>query len=196
VNGVDLDRLIGSKQRELLDSRVLTIDPIRRRHFRRAMETTRRLLNSSFDRNPLFVPMSREEFRFQSDQMLWVLDPRISYLARMDGEPVGVITCLPDLNPILRATRSRLKVSTPLHYVRFRRRRTRASLIFGGVSPAQQNRGLAAILLLKALQGMRVAGYDELGITWISDSNAASLRQMEKLGAERLHRLYLFQKGL
>lgn len=196
VNQVDLDGLIGPKQRELLDSGSLTMEPIRRRHFRRSIEATRELLNSAFDENDFFVPMSRDEFRFQSNQMLWVLDPCISYLARMDREPVGVIACLPDLNPMLRATGSRLKASTPLHFLRSRRKRTRASLIFGGVSPARQNQGLAAILLLRALQGMRTAGYNELGITWISDSNTSSLRQMEKLGAKRLHRLYLFQKKL
>jgi GNAT superfamily N-acetyltransferase len=64
------------------------------------------------------------------------------------------------------------------------------------VSPACQNQGLAALVLIHALRQMRAAGYEKLGITWISDSNSASLRQMEKLGAERLHRLYLFQKDL
>lgn len=196
VNRVELDGLIGSKQRELLDSGEFTIAPIRRRDFRKSMEVTRNLLNCSFDDNPFFVPMNREAFHFQSDPMFWVLDPRISFLAHVGGEPVAVIACLPDLNPMLRNTRSRLKASTPIHYARFRGNRRRASLVFGGVSPAFQNQGLAALLLIRALKEMRAAGYQKLGITWISDSNSASLRQMEKLGAERLHRLYLFQKEL
>jgi len=33
-------------------------------------------------------------------------------------------------------------------------------------------------------------------VTWISDENTASLRQMEKLGARRLHRLHLFRKAI
>jgi GNAT superfamily N-acetyltransferase len=128
--------------------------------------------------------------------MLWVLDPRISYLATVDGEPVGVVACLPDVNPLLRATASRLKPSTVLHYLRSRRSRTRASLVFGGVVPKMQNRGLAAVILHAALTGMQRAGYRELGITWVSDDNKPSLRQMEKLGAEPLHRLNLFRRSL
>jgi hypothetical protein len=41
-----------------------------------------------------------------------------------------------------------------------------------------------------------VGGYTHLGISWVSDSNIASLRQMEKIGARPLHRLHLFRKSL
>ena len=38
--------------------------------------------------------------------------------------------------------------------------------------------------------------YEKFGITWVADVNAASLRQVEKLGGKRLHRLHLFRKAL
>lgn len=198
---LDLDRvqpeaLLGPRQRAALQSGDFAVEPIRRRGFRRSMDATWRLLNESFDQNPLFVPLTREEFAFQADQMLWVLDPRLAYLLLHRGEAVAVIACLPDINPLLRATASRIKWSTPLHYLRFRRRRTRASLVFGGVAPALQNHGLAAVLMHAAVRGMKEAGYRELGITWVSDSNHPSLRQIEKLGAEPQHRLSLYRKAL
>jgi GNAT superfamily N-acetyltransferase len=188
--------LFGGRQKELEADPRLRVEPISRRTFRRSMEATWWLLNESFDDNPLFVPLTREEFFFQADQMLLVFDPRISFLARYDGEPVGVIACLPDVNPLLRSTDSRFKPSTPVHWARFWRRRTRASLVFGGVAPEMQNRGMAGTLLRHAVRAMRVAGYRELGVTWISDSNAPSLRQMEKIGARPRHRLSLFRRDL
>lgn len=193
---VDSHRLIGSKQQALLADAQLTVEAITRRRFRRSMEETWHLLNASFDRNPLFVPLTRAQFFAQADQMLPVFDSRIAFLARHRGEAVGVIACIPDANPLLRATGSRLKAGTPLHYLRFRRSRTRASLVFGGVTPDLQNCGLAGILLRASIAAMKHAGYRELGITWISDSNAPSLRQMEKLGAEPHHRLSLYRKAL
>lgn len=193
---VDPDDLLGPKQRAILDDPDLTFSPIRRRRFRSSMETTWRLLNASFAENPLFVPLSWDEFFFQAKQMLPVFDPRIAFMARRDGEPVGVVACIPDANPLLRATESRLKLSTPLHWARFRSRRRRASVIFGGVAPAMQGRGLMGALLRRVLFALRDAGYEELGVTWISDSNAGSLRQMEKIGARPLHRLNLFRKAL
>jgi hypothetical protein len=59
-----------------------------------------------------------------------------------------------------------------------------------------QDRGLAGLLLHRALESLRAAGYQELGITWISDTNGPSLRQMEKMGAEPWHRLNLFRRSL
>ena len=48
-------------------------------------------------------------------------------------------------------------------------------------------------VVVTALKG---AGYTQLGITWIADVNAASLRQVERMGARLLHRLHLFRKPL
>jgi GNAT superfamily N-acetyltransferase len=196
LDRVEAESLLGPKQRAILEDPDFRVEPIRRRGFRSAMDATWRLLNASFEPNPLFVPLTREEFAFQADRMLWWIDSRIAHLLIFRGEPIGVIACLPDVNPLLRATRSRLGWGTPVHYARYRRSRSRASLIFGAVAPEMQNRGGAAVLLHAALTGMRRAGYRELGITWISDSNAPSLRQMEKLGAERHHRLSLFRRRL
>ncbi len=196
VRTVDREALLGPRQRETLAYPGFEVVPIGRRGFKQTMERVRGLFNRAFDRNPHFVPLTRAEFDFQADQMLWVLDSRIAHLLMLDGEPVGVIACLPDVNPLLRATRSRVGPATPLHYLRFRRRRIRASLVFGAVAPELQGRGLAAIALHAALTGLGRAGYEELGITWISDSNAPSLRQMEKLGARQLHRLNLFRRRI
>jgi hypothetical protein len=51
-------------------------------------------------------------------------------------------------------------------------------------------------MLYRVLTNLRTAGYEKLGITWVADVNAASLRQVEKLGGKRLHRLHLFRKAL
>jgi hypothetical protein len=51
-------------------------------------------------------------------------------------------------------------------------------------------------MLYRVLTNLREAGYETLGVTWIADVNGASLRQMEKLGARRLHRLHLFRKAI
>jgi hypothetical protein len=51
-------------------------------------------------------------------------------------------------------------------------------------------------MLARTVTALKDACYESLGVTWISDVNAASLRQMERLGARPLQRLHLFRKGL
>jgi GNAT superfamily N-acetyltransferase len=197
---LELDRfdaaaLLGPRQKALVEEGVQA-RPVPRREFRQWLSIARGLLNDSFDENPHFVPLSKAEFQFQAGSMVWVYDPRISFVGVHEGEPVGVVACLPDVNPLLRATGSRLRPSTPVHAFRHLRRGTRASIIFGGVRPDWQDRGVVGLLLYQAVRAMQDAGYRELGITWVSDTNHASLRQMEKLGARPLHRLALFRRSL
>ena len=62
--------------------------------------------------------------------------------------------------------------------------------------PELQGQGLSGAMLYRAMNAMRDAGYETLGITWVSDENARSLRQVKKLGGTRLHRLHLYRKSL
>jgi GNAT superfamily N-acetyltransferase len=170
--------------------------PITKADFKARMEDARIVLNDGFADNPMFVPLTEAEFRFQAGEMMSILDPRLSSVLTKDGRPVGVIVCIPDLNGFIRATRSRIGLMTIFHYLRYRLNRRRAVIIFYSVVQDQHGRGLMGAMLARLVGVMKDAGYRQLGFTWIADQNAASLRQMERLGAEPLHRLHLFRKAL
>jgi GNAT superfamily N-acetyltransferase len=192
----DADALLGPKQRELLATPDLEWRLLRRRGFQRFMAETRALLNQSFAANPLFVPVSEAEFLFQVGEMMWIVDERLSPIVYAPTGPVAVGVCIPDLNPFLRATGSRVRWTTPLLFLWHRLHRQRAIMIFGAVHPDWQNRGLAGAMLYRGIAALQQAGYLHVGVTWIADVNAASLKQMERLGARCLHRLHLFRKDL
>ena len=179
-----------------LDPAHFRFAPIRKGVFPERMEESREVLNDGFADNPMFVPLTAEEFTFQAGEMSAILDPRLSSVLMKDGEPVGTIICIPDLNGFLAATRSRIGLLTPLHFLRYRLRRKRAVIIFYSVCRAAHGQGIMGAMLARTLEALRGAGYEKLGVTWIADENAASLRQMEKLGARRLQRSHLFRKAL
>lgn len=198
---VDLARLdpaalLRDRERALLADPGLTWETLRRRSFAVQARGVRQVLNEAFDPNPFFVPLTEEEFHFQTGEMMWIVDERISCLVREGERTVGTVVCIPDLNPFLRATGSRLGPLTPWHFLRSRWRRKRAVIIFYAVSPSHQGRGLNGAMLHRVTSALKAAGYERLGITWIADVNLASLRQVERLGARRLHRLHLFRKAI
>jgi hypothetical protein len=167
------------------------------RDFELALEQVRVVLNDGFAKNPMFVPLTSEEMRFQARDLSHVLDPRITALVHDEQGPVGVVLCIPDLNPMLRTLRSRLSITAPWHYLRFRLLpRRRAVIIFYSVAVRMQGKGLNGAMLHRVTAALAAAGYRRLGLTWIADVNAASLRQIERLGARRLHRLHLFSKPI
>jgi hypothetical protein len=168
---------------------------LRTRDFDRVLEQVRVVLNDGFARNPMFVPLTPEEMRFQAKDLSHVLDPRITALVHDALGPVGVVLCIPDLNPMLRGMGSRLSFAAPWHFLKFRHLpRRRAVIIFYSVAERMQGRGLNGAMLHRVTAALKAAGYRTLGLTWIADVNGASLRQVERLGARQLHRLHLFSK--
>jgi hypothetical protein len=179
-----------------LDPAHFTFAPIKQSTFPERMEEARLLLNDGFADNPMFVPLSPEEFQFQAGELSTILDPRLSSVLKHDGVPVGVIIAIPDLNGFLKATRSRIGILTPWHFLRYRMNRKRAVLIFYSVAQAAHGQGIMGAMLVHTLGRVRDAGYETVGGTWIADENPASLRQVEKMGGRALHKLHLFRKDL
>ncbi|MHA7775234.1 GNAT family N-acetyltransferase [Roseibium sp. M-1] len=187
---------IGPKQQAILDDPDFAFAPISRRNVRERMEQSRKLLNAAFAQNPMFVPVSADEFHFQAKDMAWIIDPRISALLTYRGEPVATILCVPDLNPFLKKIRSRPGLLMPWHFLRHKISNRRAVLIFSAVRPDMQGKGVNPVVLRRVILAMKEAGYTTLGNTWIADVNPASLAQKEKAGARKLHRVHLYRKAL
>jgi GNAT superfamily N-acetyltransferase len=171
-------------------------EQLRARDFARILEDVRAALNDGFQHNPMFVPLAREEMYFQAKDLSHVLDPRITALVHDAQGPAGVVLCIPDLNPMLRAMRSRVSLLAPWHLLRHRFGRRRAVIILYSVAQRRQGQGLNGAMLYRVTSALKRHEYTSLGITWIADVNGASLRQMERLGARRLHRLHLFAKPI
>ena len=192
----DPQGMIGPKQRALLADPLFTWAPITRRTIEPRLEEARAILNDSFRNNPMFVPLTREEYLHQAGDLKWIVDPRISAVLKHDGAPVAATICIPDANPLLRAMGSRIGWTAPFHYLRHRLSNRRAVLIYTGVASAWQGRGVGALLMHRVSDAARKAGYTALGGTWIADVNEASLRQRRRMGGTPLHRLHLYRKAL
>jgi GNAT superfamily N-acetyltransferase len=190
------DALDAARQKAIHGDDAFAWRAITRRTFKERLEDARQVLNAGFEANPMFVPLSPEEYEFQAGEMMWIMDPRLSVVVHHQGKPAGVIICIPDLNPMMRACRSRISWSMPWHFLRHRLTRDRAVIIYYAVAPDLHGRGLMGAMLGRLIRAARAAGYRKLGTTWIADVNKASLRQMEKIGAKPLHRLHLFRKAL
>lgn len=190
------DALLGPRQRALAADRDWRFLPVTRRNLANQLRIACGVLNDSFADNPMFVPLTEAEFLFPCAGMTWVIDETLSCIAYHRDEPVGVLLCVPDLQPLLHASGYRMTWKTPWLLWRSRQRRERAAVIFYAVRRDHHGMGVNGFMLHRLIEAMRIGGYRTLGVSWIGDGNAASLRQMEKAGARPLHRLHLFRKAL
>ncbi|SLN32427.1 GNAT family N-acetyltransferase [Ruegeria meonggei] len=189
-------KVLSDSQRAHLLRQGFAFAPVNRSTIAERLEDARTILNQSFRDNPMFVPVSAEEFNFQAKDLKWIMDPRISKVVHYQGKPAGAVIAIPDLNPLLRRLGSRLRLSLPWHYLHYKAHRDRAVVIFQGVMPEFQSQSVNPLMLGEMAREMIAAGYKTVGGTWIADENRASLRQSEKAGAKPLHRLHLFSKEL
>jgi hypothetical protein len=196
IKSFDHESLLKGRVQDLKNKNTIELRQAPRLNLQKYMEDARVVLNAGFDKNPYFVPVTQEEFHFQAKDMMWVIDPKLTVLAYQDYKPIGVVICIPDLNPLLKATKSRISLGTLWSYIQFRRNRKRAVIIFYSVSPEMHGQGLAGIMLHKMMEALKKGGYEKLGLTWIADENLGSLKQTQRLNAKELHKLHLFKKSL
>jgi ribosomal protein S18 acetylase RimI-like enzyme len=196
IRGIDANSMLDPRETEALENGGFSFAPVDSKTLSQRLEDARQILNESFINNPMFVPVSREEFDFQAKDMKLILDPRISTVMKRGEEVVGAVIAIPDINQFLKAVDSKPGITLPYHYLKYRLNRKRAVVIFQGVRPKYQGMGVNPLMLSHIMREMKKAGYETVGGTWIADENAASLRQTEKSGAKKLHRLHLFRKVL
>lgn len=190
------ESLIGEKAKKIMNDPDYSFDELKTENLDEIIEAMRICLNGGFTDNPMFVPLTREEIHFQAKDMMLILDRDISVIARHKGQPIGAIVCIPNLNPLLKAIKSKIGITTPYHFIKYKMRRDSAILIYYSVLKEYHSLGINAIMLSKLMSALKRKGYRRMGGTWISTENIASIRQAEKLQAKVMHELVLYRKGL
>lgn len=196
LNALSVARLIGPKQKELIQDDSFRFIPVTRKVYKKYQDEILELFNKGFDENDMFTPFSRSEFDFQANGLLTFMDQHISYMALHRGRPVGISVHVPDINPFIKSTSSRLKWVTPLRFFQHRMKRDRVICIFAAVLKEYQNTGITGLISYHATLAMKQRGYKKFGITWISHSNVKSIKKVINMGGEALHELRIFERPL
>jgi hypothetical protein len=152
--------------------------------------------NEAWGRNWGFVPITKEEVRFQAKNLKPILDENWAMIAERDGEVVGAALSLPDINQVLARMNGRVLPLGWWHFLTGRRRIDRIRVLALGVKPAYQHLGVAAALYVRHLEvaaGVRQK-WGEMG--WILEVNEPMNRAMEGMGGEVTKRYRLYELPL
>lgn len=192
----DADAALTDRHRALLSDPAWRFRTVDMKRFDAELEAVRDVLNDAMHDNHLFVALTPEEMRFQLGPFEQIADPSIVWIAEHEGRPVAASLVAPDVVPLLRSMKSRL---TPVSVAKFllgRRRIRDACIVVLLVKRAYHGRGVIGVLNHHVMRSLQRGGYRSCGVTWISDANRPSLRQMELLDMQPRHRTDLFEKAL
>lgn len=142
------------------------------------------------------VPLGDDPLRDLVPLLRLAADPRLVLFAEQDDEPVGCLLALPDWNDVLRACDGRLFPLGLLRLALGRRSRRRLRVLAPGVLPRYRRGGVGTLLLVEALRVAAAAGYTEIELAGIPESDGPLRALAARFGAPtgRLHRI--FEKDL
>ena len=161
-------------------------------------ERLRRIYNDAWKDNWGFVPFTEAEFAHLTKEMKPVLRADFSAVAEMNGEPIGFILGLPDINVALQKINGRLTTfGIPIGLAKLlyhKARLKKARLIAMGVRPKFRRHGVAEMLVLSVMEkGMITSGFAaELSMTL--ENNVMVNRFLESIGATRYKTYRIYRK--
>lgn len=116
--------------------------------------------------------------------------------AEVDGQTVGFVYSLPDLNQALHAMRGKSIEDNPDEFQRRLEEIDHGVLLIIGVKQSHRGRGINLALAAKSYLAMIARGYKTASYTVVLDDNWPSRRTAEKLGARVTRNFAVYRREL
>jgi GNAT superfamily N-acetyltransferase len=161
----------------------VTIRSVRMQDLEAEVRRVQEVYNAAWSRNWGFVPMTEAEFANMARSLKPVVKPELVLLAeKPDGEPVGFLLALPDLNVALKHLKDgRLFPFGIFKFLWHQRKIRTLRLITLGMKPGYQHLGLGAAMYMKGFEVAAAHGYQAGEGSWILEDNLEMRGAMDKM---------------
>ena len=160
----------------------------------------REIYNQAWQDNWGFVPFTEREFDFMTRELRPLLMPDLVWLAEIDGEPVGFVLCLPDINVALKKIDGRLTtLGLPVGLAKLLYHKSRLKtvrLVALGVVPKYRRHGIAEMLVLNVIEEAMVKRGFPGEASLILENNVMMNRFMEAIGADKYKTYRIYRRAL
>jgi GNAT superfamily N-acetyltransferase len=202
----DLDNLAGEGKfpkklirvvEKIREKKKIHIRRVDLKHYNQEVERVKKIYNQSWANNWGFVPMTDAEFKAMGKELRQILDPDLTLVGEVDGEPIGVSITLPDLNQPLRTAYPTPKTPDWLTKVKLgwnwkvKRQVTWTRVLILGVLPEYRARGVDALFYYETAKAALKKGIRHAEMSWILENNEAISRPIRLMGGE-IYKTYRF----
>ena len=130
-------------------------------------------------------------------EMRPVLLPEFSYIAELDGKPVGFAFALPDINRALKKAKGSLLPFGWWQFLKFNLRKIPTYRVVAlGVKREQQHLGIASLFYQRFVVDGMARGYQAAEISWILETNDLMNRPVQQMGAKPYKTYRIYEKAL
>jgi GNAT superfamily N-acetyltransferase len=160
----------------------------------------KKIYNSAWEKNWGFVPLTDAEFIKLEHDLKPIVDTRIVFFVEKDGEAIGFILSIPDVNQIVHKIHPGPSVLSSylagLRVMRSKTKPNRMRVLALGVIEQFRGKGVDALLYYEAVLASVRNGYRWAEASWVLETNDAMNRPIELLGSEIYKRYRVYQKAL
>jgi GNAT superfamily N-acetyltransferase len=166
------------------------------------VERVKKIYNQSWARNWGFVPMTDSEFEAMGEELRQIIDPDLTLVAEIDGEPIGVSITLPDINQPLRSAYPKPGIPEWWTMVKLvwnwkvKRQVTWARVLILGVLPEYRARGVDALFYYESAIVALKKGIQHAEMSWILENNDSISRPIKVLGGKVYKTYRMYEKAV
>ncbi|MFC1480823.1 N-acetyltransferase [Candidatus Neomarinimicrobiota bacterium] len=163
------------------------------KNFEQEAAIIKAIYNQAWAENWGALWLDDQEFDHIAQDLKLLVDPDLSYIAEVDGQPAGVSITLPNINEALkRIPNGRLFPSGLLKLLWYKRRLTSLRVLIMGVVKDYRHWGIDAVFYLRTYDAALAKGYKHGEMSWILEDNDLMNNALEKLGAKiaKTYRIY------
>lgn len=167
----------------------LVFRPLNMKDFKNEVKRIKKIYNSAWSYNWGAVPMTDEEFDALASDLKMIVVPDLVIIAEKNGEPIGFVLALPDINIALKYNKSGKLLPGIYHLLTKKKQINRIRIITLGVLPEYRNSGAASVLFYETAVRAKKLGYYYGEASWILEDNVMMNRAAKILNA-RLYKKY------
>ncbi len=133
-----------------------------------------------------------EEF----SSMKKMLNEKLIFIARKDGEPVGMIASIPDYNQVLCRMNGKTGLVSALKFLYYRKKITRVKNFMQFIVPRFQGTFVLPSLYAAFYDAFLAGGYEAMECATVAEINAGSLNTLEGVGFEKCMTYRIYKSAL
>lgn len=188
---------LASRLEERLANRGITIRPLNMKKFKEEVTKLEKVYIKAWDKNWGFVPPTSEEFQHFAADLKLIADPDLVLVAEKEGEVVGFVGAIPDMNMVLKKVKRGRLLPTGIFKILFGKKKiTRIRVLLLGVLEEYRGRGIEGILYAKVISNGLNKGYTQAEASWVLDNNEMMKRGVEGVNMTPYKRYRIYEKKL
>ena len=180
-----------------LDGRTVTFRDLDLKNFNAEVERCWEIYNEAWERNWGFFPMSKESFLHEAQVLKYIVFPKFTFMAEVNGEPAGFMIIVPDYHHAFKAIgNGRLLPTGLIKLLAAKKRIKTGRIMILGAKAEYRNRGIFALFANEMFR--RGKEIDAVGAeaSWILDDNDRLNKPLEAMGAKEYRRWRIYDRTI